>query len=305
LVNNAQSLRELSVDGAGETFPGDPSGLTALANALREHTALEELYCFDYGSRIEAAQSTALDLVLRVLPACLHLRTVTIMTASASADAMKNLLQLGPATDLDLVLKTEHWLAAADAIRRGRCNVKKLTLAMYREATVDATEAAKAIASAIRLDRSLEDLTLERGKDFTDEMGVALAEALTVNETLRQIILSVGDAWQLQDSDALSVPAYEVFSAMLRVNTSLVLELPPFETAGTDERLVDSRNQMRIEQRLNQVGRGRLLASSQTPRKEWVDALNELNSSNVDETPVFQVSCLISLLLLHPAVCMS
>ena len=62
---------------------------------------------------------------------------------------------------------------------------------------------------------------------------------------------------------------------------------------------------MRIEQRLNEVGRGRLLSSSQTPRKEWVDALNELNSGNVDETPEFIVSCLYSLLRLNPATCMS
>jgi hypothetical protein len=34
---------------------------------------------------------------------------------------------------------------------------------------------------------------------------------------------------------------------------------------------------------------------SQTTRKEWVDALNELNSSNVDETPKFNV---------NPATCM-
>jgi hypothetical protein len=87
---------------------------------------------------------------------------------------------------------------------------------------------------------------------------------------------------------------------MLRVNTSLLLKLPPFETAGADESLVDSHNQMHIEQGLNKVGRGRLLSSSQTPRKEWEDALNELNS-HIDETPEFNVSCLYSLLRLNPA----
>jgi hypothetical protein len=93
---------------------------------------------------------------------------------------------------------------------------------------------------------------------------------------------------------------------MLRVNTSLVPELSLFNDVGSDERIVDSRNQMRIEQQLNRVGRGRLLSSSQTPRKEWVDALNELNSnSNVDrETPEFNISCLFSLLRLKPSVCL-
>jgi hypothetical protein len=55
---------------------------------------------------------------------------------------------------------------------------------------------------------------------------------------------------------------------------------------------------------LNAVGRGRLLSSSQTTQKEWVDGLNEFNSSNMDETPEFNVSCLYSLLRLNPATCM-
>jgi hypothetical protein len=66
---------------------------------------------------------------------------------------------------------------------------------------------------------------------------------------------------------------------MLRVNTSLVLKLPPDEYAGADERLCGSRKQMRsIDQRLNQVGRARLVASRQTTREEYIDALHELNS---------------------------
>jgi hypothetical protein len=106
---------------------------------------------------------------------------------------------------------------------------------------------------------------------------VALAEALTVNKTLRTITVeTVQDADDLL-GDELSAPAYEAFSAMLRVNTSLVLELPPFDDEFDDEIIIDSRNQMRIEQGLNEVGRGRLLSLSQTPRKEWVDALNQLN----------------------------
>jgi hypothetical protein len=149
--------------------------------------------------------------------------------------------------------------------------------------------------------------------DFMDEMGVALAEALTVNTNLRRITLIVepldddshNDSHNGDNEVTLGAQAYEAFSAMLRVNTSLRLDVPPFDDVGGDERIVDSRNQMRIEQRLNQVGRGRLLSSSQTPRKKSVNALNELNCYNVDETPVFQVSWLISLLLLHPSVCMS
>jgi hypothetical protein len=72
------------------------------------------------------------------------------------------------------------------------------------------------------------------------------------------------------------------------VDTRLVLKLPPFETVGANARLVESRDQLRIEQRLYTVGRGRLLVSSQTTREEWVDALHELNSRNVDKIPRVQ-----------------
>jgi hypothetical protein len=92
---------------------------------------------------------------------------------------------------------------------------------------------------------------------------------------------------------------------MLRVNTSLVLTYPPADAANADERLIHHHNQMVLEQRLNKVGRGRLLTSRQTKREEWVDALHELDSDFVQDSPAFQVSCLYSLLRLQPAVCMS
>jgi hypothetical protein len=55
---------------------------------------------------------------------------------------------------------------------------------------------------------------------------------------------------------------------------------------------------------LNKVGRGRLLASRQTTREEYVDALYELSPDSVDDSPAFRVSCLFSLLLLNPAIYM-
>jgi hypothetical protein len=196
-------------------------------------------------------------------------------------------------------VNTELWLAVADGIRQGRCNVKHLCLDKIHISCSKDTEGVKAIASAIRLDRNLEHLTLIAMNDFTDEAdeaGVALAEALTVNKTLR--ILTLSEA-------TLGAQAYDAFSAMLRVNTNLVLRLPPVEITGADERLVDSRKQMVIEQQLNDVGRGKLLSSRQTPRKEWVDALNNLNSDrSVNEIPEFNVSCLFSLLRLNPSVCL-
>jgi hypothetical protein len=92
---------------------------------------------------------------------------------------------------------------------------------------------------------------------------------------------------------------------MHRINANLVLELPRFDIATHDETLINHYNQMRIEQRLNQVGRGRLLASNETAREEWVDALHELSSSDsfgLDDSPALRISCLYSLLLLNPDI---
>jgi hypothetical protein len=301
-MSSAHSLRKMVITISGISSPTrDPSGQTALAYALREHAALQVFAWIDWYYNEEAAQGVALDTLLRALQesACPNARTIFITTACASASATKKLLQLGPATDLHLVVNTELWLAVADGIRQGRCNVKKLYLGKLYSSESKNTEGVKAIASAIRLDRKLEHLTLVTMNDFTDEAdeaGVALAEALTVNNTLRTLNLCQA---------TLGAQAYIAFSAMLRVHTNLVLKLTPLDDTIGDQRLVDSRNQMVIEQQLNNVGRGRLLSSSQTPRKEWVDALNDLNSDScVNEIPKFHVSCLFSLLRLNPSVCL-
>jgi hypothetical protein len=315
-LNNAHTVCKLRFDIVGETFPRDSSGLAALAKALREHTALEEFTWSDLGpsTRVHAtiprarrptgrgSDITAVDPVLWALPACPHLRKVLIGTKCGSADALKNLLQMHEATELHLILKTEHLLAVTDEIRHGRCNVKGLLLCMSRGAISEATEAMQALASAIRWDCNMEHLTLEVENGFTDEVGVALAEALMVNKSLVKITLGF---LHKHNQYTFGVHAYDAFSAMLRVNTSLVLYLPPFELTGrVDARLLESRNKMLIEQRLNQVGRGRLMASRQTS-EEYVDALHELNSFNVRDPPAFQVSCLYSLLRLNPSVCIS
>jgi Ran GTPase-activating protein (RanGAP) involved in mRNA processing and transport len=303
-LTNAHILCKVTICLDGQTFPGHSSRLTALANALREHKHLQEFNWFDFLPRLQAEpQELSPDLMLRALSACPHLRKVSITTPYASAGATRTLLQLLKDVYLTLVLTDkEHWLAVADGIRQGQCTIKSLKLALLQSSSFEATEAVKAIAGAIHLDHNLERLNLQiMNCDCTNEAGVALAEALTVNKTLRKITLYLSRR-QVQGADAL----YDAFSAMLRVNTSLALDLFPFDDAVGDERLFDSRNQMRFEQRLHEVGRGRLLSSSQTTREEWFDALDELNSyDNVDESPEFNVSCLYGLLRLNPATCMS
>jgi hypothetical protein len=312
-VNNAQSLYRLHVVLYLGSFPTDPSEVIALANALREHTTLQEFSWFDPFSRQEAApRDLSIDTVLRVLPACPHLRKVTIRTTSASAGAIKKLLQLPKDTQLFLDVKTDSWLAVTDEIRQGHCNVQMLALRILQGTIAEATEAFKAVASAIQMDRNLKRLNLNMDAGFTDAVGVALAEALTVNKTLRKIKLSVKNVHGSTSPNkaALGAPVYEALSAMLRVNTSLILKLTPLKTDETDvanERLIQSYNQMIIEQLLNRFGRGRLLTSSNhTTREDWVNALHELSiyPNNVNDAGAFQVSCLYSLLRLQPAICM-
>jgi hypothetical protein len=163
--------------------------------------------------------------------------------------------------------------------------------------TPDGTEAVKATASAIRWDQNLKHLRLDMDNGFTDKAGVALAKPLTFNKTLCNITLS--------DQHLVPAAVYDAFSAMMRVNTSLVLKLPPFETSGADEMLADSRNQMHIEQRLNRVGRGRRMVLHQATREDWVYSLHEVSSYNVDDSHAFQGSCLYSLLRLNPSISMS
>jgi hypothetical protein len=315
-VNNAQSLRKLIFVLDPQTFSKDPSGLTSLASALRAHTALKIFSWSEFGSRqlelgpfgFQQPEAAPLDVtstpdpVLLALPDCPHLQSVTVATKYASPKTVRSLLQLPMIKVLLLILETDHWFAVADEVRQGRCHVKNLALGMVQSSSSEATEAVKALASAIKLDRNVEHLTLRMENGFTDEAGVALAEALTVNKTLR--VVKIGDTlrpdYLVYNKDTFGAPTYDALSAMLRVNTGVRVGLPKSRSAGSDQRLRESRRQMIIEQRLNLVGRGKLLASSQMIKEEWVDALHELNAANA--SPAHTVSCQYSLLRLNPAL---
>jgi hypothetical protein len=292
-ANSAHSLCRLGLSLDDENFRRDPSGLIALADALRQHTTLQEFAWFDFAG--EAVQDLSPDVVLRALPACTNIQSVRIITNCASTDAIQNLLQLPPSTKLSLMLKIEKYSAVADEIRRGRCNVQTLKLTMPCNTKPEATEAVKGLASAIQLDSNVEHLYLQFvGNGFTDEAFVALAEALTVNTTLRILKLS---------KSVHGFESYEAFARMLLINTKLVLELPPLDRCAPSERIFESFGQMRIEQRLNRVGRRRLLSSSQTTKEEWIDALHEMSSDDIDDDPdALRISCIFSLFRLNPEV---
>jgi hypothetical protein len=148
----------------------------------------------------------------------------------------------------------------------------------------------------------MEYLLLLMEDGFTDEAGVALAEALTINKTLRRLLLNdrLFASDPIHTNASLGAQAYEAFGAMLRLKTSIELEVPPWDDDVDDTCRIF--HQMLIEQRLNADGRGRLLASSQTPREDWVNALQELNAHN--EYGHFETNCLYSLLRLNPSVCL-
>jgi hypothetical protein len=102
-------------------------------------------------------------------------------------------------------LESVHWLAVADEIRQGRCNVQSLHLGLLQGASSNATEAVGVVASAIQLDQNLKSLRLRTEDGFADEAGVVLAEALAVHKTLRRIplyVIRVGNA----DAAALGAP---------------------------------------------------------------------------------------------------
>jgi hypothetical protein len=223
-----------------ESFPRDPSGLTTFTNAFRGHPALQEFVWIDYEAGLEAAQGVTTDVVLQTFLECPNLRRVSIITKCASTDAMKNLLQLQRDTDLHLVLEFDQWLAVTDEIRLRRCNVQTLTLQMLKTTRTEATEAVEAVASALRVYR-IDSLVLRMVNGFKDEAEVALAEALTVNKTLRKIDLNNEVVFA---EDPFSNQA---FSTMLRGNTSIKLELPPIHSIGGDLRLLQSCVQMAIE----------------------------------------------------------
>jgi hypothetical protein len=187
-VNNAHSLLSLRVLVPQDSRHADQSDIVVLADALRQHPAMQEFMWIDtWSPRQEAQRDTSLDPLFRALPDCPHLRKATIMTECASSDALRNLLHSPRLAVLSLIMNMEHWLAVADDIRQGRNEIRVLELAtMFEGTSAETTGAIQAIASAIRQDQNLVDLRLELRMDhgITDEAGLALAEALTVNKTL-------------------------------------------------------------------------------------------------------------------------
>jgi hypothetical protein len=101
-------------------------------------------------------------------------------------------------------MESEQWLAVADEIRRGRCNVQRLFLTILEATKSEAIEAVKAVhvASTIQMDHNLESLSLQLEDGFSDEAGVALAEALKVNTIMRKMMLNANPVMARRNEDS-------------------------------------------------------------------------------------------------------
>jgi hypothetical protein len=169
-----QSLQTLCFDVEGSLgFPRDASGIVALVDALkREHTSLVKFGWTDDCSRIGGHQDAPyafLEPVLQALStsACPKLRRIHLMTLSASANAIGNLLhqlRLGPAKDQWLVLelsRAEECLAVAEVIRGDRCNVERLILECGR--VINGQDMGLLFANALMSTTRLRYLNLGKG----------------------------------------------------------------------------------------------------------------------------------------------
>jgi hypothetical protein len=214
-----------------------------------------------------------------------------------SDNAVRTLVRSPALENLSIGVRAELWVVIANEIQQGYCRFKQLFLYEdlfgNRSTAQASTDAFLAMASVIRYNGILERLKLMAADGVADEAGVA--SALEVNTTLRQV--GVG-----AQRVPFGVNAYDAFSKMLRANTNLQLTVPCLSSDASPT-LQKHYKELCIEIRLNEVGRGRLLESTQTPREAWFNAMDELNNESRDETCGIQLDCLYSLLQLNPEIC--
>jgi hypothetical protein len=98
------------------------------------------------------------------------------------------------------------------------------------------------------------------GTSFQEELKKSRLVTLSPLHAQCNGVLTTGDTCRRVLSDATE--AVKAAASAIRLDQSL-----EHLTAGADEKFCESRVQLHMEQRLNQVGRERLLASSQTARE--------------------------------------
>jgi len=304
-VDNASSLRRLSILASG-IEQSDPSGGLLLVQSLRQRGTLEYL-CWS-----AEMQTTTRIPQLIATGACL--RKVAIVNQNLTRDDVRCLSRSPNLNHLYLEGTVDSWLVIADEIRNGRFRPE--TMALIRTTASSALEtddAIQAIIGALECDSSLRNLGICSITGFTDEMGVALAKALTVNTTLEKIYLKNKYPTlnhplhqQSQPPKVLGAKACKALAAMLKTKKILFrLELPGIKSDADSETMLQH-FLMCIEIYLTNAGRGSLVMSNQTTREEWINVLQDLDvtvSKEQNKRSSFQLSCLYSMLQLNPGIC--
>jgi len=251
----------------------DPQDEAALADGLRQCRTLREI-------RFSMFDTPPLWLCTAIA-ACPHIQHVIFCCNRATEESILALARSPTLQYLKLRnASQESWLLLNEEIRQGRCHIKNLILTrasmeLSRESLNldDVTNNLKIMASTIAQNRTVELILLypPKPKGVTNEGGVAFAEALQVNTTLRKLTLVGTTVDKIFDKDA-----YKAFAEMLQVNRGIELMLPP-PVNGADEETQTQYGRMCIEHWLNKdSGLGDLLDSNQTTRDDWVDALRKL-----------------------------
>jgi len=301
-VDSASSLEELFIASFGSD-PADPIGEVTLAQSLRHHGTLKDLNLW-----ARTQTTTRIPLIIEAAVSSSSVRRVVCMNQTLSPQDIRSLVRSPSLKELKLEGSVDSWLVVAEEIRNGRFHLEELALTRTLiSCTLATTEALKAMIAALGCDSSLRKLVLGSTTGFTDQMGVALAKALTVNTTLREIHLS--SAYKTVDGleserplDHLDVASYKAFALMAKTNTAITMGLPLLKSDASDETRMQ-RDRLHIEGFMNEAGRGRLVTSSTTTRTEWVNALDILNDSTAEEDgPEFHLSCLYSMLQLNPSI---
>jgi hypothetical protein len=306
-VGSARLLQKFQI-GEGVILFGSKTGFEALCHNIG--TCCSDLEQVEWQGKFRSTweirenrdTNNCLDPLFLALALCPRLRSVQILTDAVNyvtPQAVRELLVRAPALQ-HLDLRTTEWEAVAEIIGQESCHIQTLKLSTLRCPGIGALSLARAVGQ----NRHLQSLTLRLGTGFTDDLGVALAQALQVNTSLKELILV--DQWDygFRTTDHMNIAAYQALRNMLRVNTSVVLKIPNFDTRwspGLADSLVRSYYRMLIEMRLNAAGRGGLMLGSQASKAAWVRTLHELIVQDNDDDS--QVDCLFTLLKLNPSIC--
>ena len=305
-VGSARLLRTFQI-GEGVILFGSKTGFETLCYNISsccldlEQVEWQGKFRSTWEIRENRDTNNCLDPLFRALALCSRLRSVQIWTDAVNyvtPQAVRELLLRAPVLQY-LDLKTTEWEVVAEMFGQESCCIQTLKLSTLR----CPGSGGEALARAVGQNRHLQSLTLRVGTGFTDALGVALAQALQVNTTLKELVMV--DQWDygFRTTDHMNISAYQALRNMLRVNTNVVLQVPDLDARWSPD-LVDMvrphYDRMLIEMRLNAAGRGGLMLGSQASKAAWVKTLHELI---VQDDDVLQVDCLYTLLKLNPSIC--